>query len=35
MMLGALAKERREIKIAAQQAEIKSDDGEIARPDDI
>jgi ATP-dependent RNA helicase DHX8/PRP22 len=38
MMQGALAKERREIKIAAQQAEIKSadneDDGEIARPDD-
>ena len=38
MMQGALAKERREIKIAAQQALIKGaendDDGEIARPDD-
>lgn len=38
MMQGALAKERREIKIAAQQALIKSadndDDGDIARPDD-
>jgi ATP-dependent RNA helicase DHX8/PRP22 len=38
MMQGALAKERREIKMAAQQALIKGadndDDGEIARPDD-